>query len=665
MMMDETCIATVAPVLITLAGLPSSDTLKTDILQSVFEICAPNTVLAAKHAVAGINLHELVACSNINRNMQLEYHRTEKDSCYIYAAYAALKHRSRLLNEVEKFNETVTVAKSLKIFDSNLLNKSFEKFYTAMQSITSNKPNKSGMPFGKPFDKILPYRFAYINIWDVRLSKTVFHFLPFLTGQLSNNYLWLFFDVLDVTESDSLAEKWLTSWKPKLYYLLRNVYLTSKIKKTKGKPQCTMILTSDKCLTEEITQQCMKTVMDKAKEMKMEHLVDPENYCTFEAERAGSERTCSQELKEIGDSIVNAGFHSKAQILPFSWICLRNAFYENRKLYVLKEKMQKIAEELSITGSHFDDFLAYFTSFGSIIDASKFGAISPYIITNPDAFFEKLDDFFYHANGENFRKYGLITREKIEEMFLKKKKEADCSYHANGEIGLITREEMEKEMEKAEKRKKKQADFFIKILLSVNLAFLLQSDQLSMSPSLFPNQPQSVYYIPVASQEICNRKCTHYALHLHITEGQVLCRNLQVKFAQTFLKQNPFAKMLISEAGTCYANVISITYTGLSFDVVCHGNEAEFIVNDAQNLELYKAIINTLYAILKDLAASEPFFSFKFSFLCCKNALVCKYELNQTCHFLPFRTNDCKECEEFMSHCHSLKTWNTVLQQVL
>ncbi len=626
MMMDETCIATVAPVLITLAGLPSSDTLKTDMLQKVFQICEPNAVLLAKHAVAGITLHELVACSDINRNMQLEYHRTEKDSCYIYAAYAALKHRSRLFKEVEKFNET----KSVTIFKSKLLNKSFVKFYTAMQSITCNKPNKSGMPFGKPFDKTLPYRFAYINIWDVRLSKTVFHFLPFLTGQLSNNYLWLFSDVQDVTESDSLEEEWLTSWKPKLYYLLRSVYLTSKVKKTKGKPQCTMILTSDKRVTEEVSQQCMKKVMKKATEMKMEHLVDPENYCIFDAERAGSEHTCSQELKKIGDNIVEAGFRSKAQVLPFSWICLRNAFYENRKFFVLKEKMQKIAEELSITESHFDDFLAYFTSCGSIIDASKFGADSPYIITNPYAFFEKLDDFFYHVNGKIFLKYGLITREKIEEMFLKKKKEAD---------------------------------FFIKILLSVNLAFLLQSDQLSIPPSLFPNQPQSVYYIPVANQEICNRECTHYALHLHITAGQVLCRNLQVKFAQTFLKKNAPAKMLIRE-DKCIANVTSITYAGLSFDIVCHGNEAEFIVNDAKDPKLYKAINNTLYSILKDLAASEPFFSFKFSFLCCKNALVSEYELNQTCHFLPF-TSDCKECEIFMSGCDSLKTWNTVLQQVL
>ncbi len=627
LMKNENCSATVVPVLITLAGLPCSDDLQTNVLKGVFKACTSNSSPNASSFLenldiknSGVSLHEFVTCPN--KNGQLEYHYTVRDSCYTYAAFAASTYRSRLFKEVVRFSEPND--RQSDIFESPLLNKVLKKFYSSL---------KTNVPFGKAFDKQLPNGFAYINVWDIRLSKTVFHFLPFLNGQLTNNYLWLFFhDTQNPTSFDLPAKipsnhrdfERLMLWKPSLYYLMRNVYLTRKMKKTKEKPQCTIILASDKHVTDEESQQCMKKIMEKAEEMKMKHLIDQKNVCHLQ----NSSQTCSNKLKKIQDSIINSGIHSKAKKLPFSWICLRNAFYENSMLYVTKEDMQTVANELSIDGSRFDDFLDYFASFGSIIDVSKFGDDSPYIITNPVLFFQKLDVFLYQANGEIFRKYGVISREKIVEMF------------------------------------SNEADFFIKILLSVNLAFQLPSIQLSAA-NLSYSEDQSVYYIPVASQEKCNRECTHSALHLHITEGQVLCRNLQVKFAQTFLKENAAsAKMLIRE-DKCFANVTSITYAGLSFDVICHGNEAEFIVNDAQNSKLYKAIINTLYAILKDLAASEPFFSFKFSFLCCKNALVSEYELNQTCHFLPFRTNDCKECEEFMLRCHSLKTWNTVLQQVL
>ncbi len=628
--------ATAVPVLITLAGLPTTNKVIADVLSKVVE--SDNAVLRPE-SDSGIAWHELIACLNVETG-QLEYKHPNRNDCYIYAAYAALKHNSRIFKQVEHFLQADD-ALQVDLFQNSLLNKTFKNFYKNLKRLIKDdrEGQTSQPPFGKFFNRNLPNGFVFMNVWDIRLSKTVFHFLPFLNGQLSNNYLWLFLSVHDINESDSLAEippdhsdfERLMIWKPRLYYLMRNVYLTSKVKKTKGNPQCTMILTSDKHVTEKESQQCMKKVMEKAEEMKIEHLVDSERLCVPD-DSAGSMHTCSQELKRIGDNIVTAGFHSKTKILPLSWICLRNAFFENNMLYIAKSEMQSIARELLITGSDFDDFLDYFASFGSIIDASKFGDDSPYIITYPVLFFQKLDELLYHTDDENniFQKYGLISRNEVE--------------------NVVSKED---------------ADFFLQILLSVNLAFLLQSDQLSIPPSLFPDQPQSVYYIPVASQEKCNRDCTHSALHLHITAGQVLCRNLQVKFAQTFLKENASsAKMLIREE-ECFANVTSITYAGLSFDVVCHGNEAEFIVNDAQNPELYKAIINTLYAILKDLAASEPFFSFKFSFLCCKNALVSEYELNQTCHFLPFRTNDCKECEEFMSHCHSLKTWNTVLQQVL
>ena len=627
LIVNENRIATAVPILVTLAGLPITN--KADVLSELFDAYKiGKSTFTPPESAPGIAWYELVGCPHIDTG-ELEYQRPRRDTCYIYAAYAALKQKFRILNQIEHFSEADAL--KVDIFKSPLLNKSFVNFYKTLKEIRKRRQT----PFGKLFDRNLPNGFAYINMWDIGLSKAVFHFLPFLNGQLSNNYLWLFFDHHDIKESDLLANiplnhpdfEGLMLWKPRLYYLMRNIYLTSKMKKTKGEPQCTMILTSDETVTKEESQQCMKKITEKAKEMKMEHLIDSENLCVLDASKRQAR---GQELKKIGDNTITAGFPKFRNNLPLSWICLRNAFYENSTLYITKQAMKTIAEELLINGSRFDNFLAYFTSFGSIIDASKFGGDSPYIITNPVLFFQKLDKLFYHEDDETFQKYGLITWEGVER--------------------IVTKED---------------ADFFLQILLSVNLAVELQYEQLLLPDDAFlaDQQLKSAFFIPIGMDQKPNRTCTHFALHLHITAGQVLCRNLQVKFLQMFLKEHTSAKMVLKDK--CYVNVTSIAFNGLSFDIVCHGNETEFIVDDKQKpeLEIYEAIVDTLHMLLKDLAANEPFFRFKFSFLCCKNASVSKYELQQTCHFLPF-TNDCKECEEFMSQCHSLKTWNTILQQV-
>lgn len=94
-----------------------------------------------------------------------------------------------------------------------------------------------------------------------------------------------------------------------------------------------------------------------------------------------------KKAEKVGDDIpvVQSRNHEN---LPLSCICLRNAFYESSNLFVKKEEMKKVAEELF----NADDYLRnslHFLSFGSLIDASLFGPSSPYIITNPAVFFSQ------------------------------------------------------------------------------------------------------------------------------------------------------------------------------------------------------------------------------------------------------------------------------------
>ncbi len=258
LIVNKSRFATAVPVLITLAGLPTTNKVIADVLSKVV---GPDNAVLRPESDSGIGWHELIACLNVETG-KLEYRRPSKENDYTYAAYAALKRQSRILKQVEHFLQADDVLQ-VNVFESPLLNKMFKNFYTTMKSLIKKDQEGQDSPFGKFFDQNLPNGFVHMNIWDIRLSKMVFHFLPFLNGQLSNNYLWLFLGEYDISESDSLAEiqpnhpdfERLMIWKPRLYYLMRNVYLTSKVKKTKGNPQCTMVLTSDKHVTEEESQQ--------------------------------------------------------------------------------------------------------------------------------------------------------------------------------------------------------------------------------------------------------------------------------------------------------------------------------------------------------------------------------------------------------------------------
>ena len=618
------------PILLTVGGLPDSG--KTTALHDLFkennlsEALTKTPMFAARN-FPGISWYELVACGRDDAN-EVRYASIKIDTCYLYAVYSVLHHRYRLRGQTMRIHEPNVCHNTL--FDDDLLDLSFKSLFERLEKIQRGEINLEDSRF---FRQNLPNGVALINVWNVGLSKTVFYFLPFLSGQLSNNYLWLFFDHdRDIEKmhlrpdipKDHHDHEILMLWRSRLYYLLRHVYFTTGMKKSEN-VRCSIFSKAidENCDKKKLIEQFKEKMMASAKEMKIEHLIDPN-----EIHIVSSCISRSKLLKQIADKIVTEGFKSPYRV-RLSWIFLRDAFYEREGLYVPMEEIKQKAAKLNIKDKAFIRFCTFFSSFGSIIDASQLGPQSPYIITKPMCFFAKLDELFYYVKDISIRKFGLLAFQVAEKIF--------------GD----------------------DVKFFMDVLVSANLAFKVKKDQLCLPPSLCASEP--LFYIPIASQCASFRECKHSTLHLQIT-GQVLCRNIQVKFAEQFLTLHPSAKINFSLEQN-YTNCTYYVCTTGKFRIVCHGNETEFIMQDDDctlgRPEFQKAVIDSCYNILTHLIESETVLNFNFSFLCSEDSLTSEYQFNKKRHFLPLKDDGvCEKCKNMLTTNKVMEIWNDILKKV-
>ena len=620
------------PILLTVGGLPNSG--KTTALSDLFNEynlseALTETPVFAPRIFPGISWYELVACGHDEN--QVQYASRKIHTCYLYAVYSVLHHRYRLREQTMRTHEPSVFPYIL--FNDDLLDSSLKSLFERLEKIEQGEINLEHSRF---FRRNLPNGVALINMWNVGLSKAVFYFLPFLSGQLTNNYLWLFFDHDRDIEKMHLRpdipkyhhdHEILMLWRSRLYYLLRHVYFTTGMKKSKN-VRCSIFSKAidENCDAKELIEQFKEKMMASAKEMKIEHLIDPNEIHIVSSSIVSNSR--SQLLKQTADKIVTEGFKSPYRV-RLSWIFLRDAFYEREELYVPIEEIKQKAATLNIRDKAFIRFCTFFSSFGSIIDALQLGPQSPYIITKPMHFFAKLDELFYVDKDKSICKFGLLAFQVAEKIF--------------GD----------------------DVKFFMDVLVSANLAVEVKKDQLCLPPSLCASEP--IFYIPIASQCASLRECKHSALHLQIT-GQVLCRNIQVKFAEQFLTLQPSAKIDFSIEQN-YTNCTYYVCTTGQFRIVCHGNETEFIMKGDEfalvRLEFQKAVIDSCYNILTHLIESETVLKFNFSFLCFEDSLTSEYQFNKKRHFLPLKDDGvCEKCKNMLKTNKVMEIWNDILKKV-
>ena len=343
----------------------------------------------------------------------------------------------------------------------------------------------------------------------------------------------------------------------------------------------------------------------------------------------------ASKLIEAADSIVAEGFRSNKEKIRLSWIFLRKHFYESDELYISKDKLMEKASNLRMSERNFNNFCRFFSSFGSIIDASKLGSQSHYIILKPVEFFSLLDKLLYHDDAELVCTYGLLTLSVLKQVF------------------------------------PKHAEFFINVLLSANLATTINRDNVivkNKETELDDLEPsQKLYFIPIASKMPNLKECKHSELHLRIS-GHVLCRNIQATFTEKFLEKHKSCKIVFeSNSDAVFSNRTSYVYNAWRFDMICHGNEVEFLIDETtqSEIDLYFAILDCCYSMVEHFIRKEVNFKLHFSFLCCKESSKSPFLHDKVRHNLPMAPDSCEHphCKTLLSS-PPLKLWNEVLTKV-
>ena len=628
-----------------MTGIPDSgDTEALDILFRQYDLAGAATEVPSYTPTPGIRFYELV-CSQ-DHEQKVLYRAAEPHTCYFNAAYSAVKQKYNLTNQSIEMHQTNE--KPPILFADPLLESSFNKLYSGFEHPDPLLESKYG------FKRYLPKGLAFMNMWNIGSSKSVFYFLPFLSNQLSSNYFWLFFDLCRDAENmhlppvfpeNHLDWELLMIWRSRLYYLLRNVYYqTAGAKKEKNRRQCNLFCTSnctDQSRHTHIMKECKEAISQLAKEiMKIQHHIRHDEIVELTYSRVHADMLSSQPLKLAADNAIAEGFRLRSNSkIRLSWIFLRKAFYENDDLlYIAKESLRNKSSELNMSEGNFEKFCRFFSSFGSIIDASKLGPESQYIILRPVEFFLKLDKLLYH-NTEFVRTYGLVTESVLHAVY-----QAD-------------------------------AEFFINVLLTANLATTVSKDQILLeekNEAALRPYTGKLYYVPIACNQKSIRTCHHSALHLQIT-GHVLCRNIHATFTEKLLELDSSCRIVFKSGSNANCNRTSYAYKTMHFDMTCHGNEIEFLLDDSLSdyaeLDLYEIIINSCYNMVKHFIEKEVTFKLNFSFLCClASSANQQFRFDRKRHQLPLNsaeTNDlCEPCKRLMSTCKPLQMWNGVLGTV-
>ena len=474
---------------------------------------------------------------------------------------------------------------------------------------------------------------AIFNIWNVDHSHTVYHFLPALHGLLDNSYSWLFFDLerdskalykpREVSTMDSGADKSLMKYRSCLHYLM----CCPIINLSANKKACSLFATHDGKLAEKEREQVESIKPDlenAATQIGVKKKIDF-NVIPIEED----DEKCVQLIVKKLDELVFEALKSTIDI-PFSFIFLSSFYYKNDDIvYIKKEEMQKVADELEISKEKLNEFFKLFTSLSSIIDVSLIDPESEYVILKPDLFINELDKQIFHTKDNMLANKGILTPSAAQNLF--GSMDAACVY--------------------------------TDILVSLKLAAKLSNENVKID---FPLDSKSnVFYLP----NICTTPPLADTTELRCNALQLLRGwnvppdHLQIAFVTTFLSRNPHAKVCICDDTPTNVTKIeaidSSSQIRIKFDVVYFGYTIEFRA-ETSSKEVFSHIIASCHELMKEHENVQ----YNFAILCSKNpsSTDTKYELTRERHLLPYNTL-CDVCSNDKRHEDPiLMAWNEVIK---
>ena len=544
--------------------------------------------------------------------------------CYSFVIYSAIESMFRTRGE--RLMCMSQPRSNYFYFASETLNQHFNELFAKICYINSHE--KERFPIWRKYHA---GGLVLMNIWDVGFSKVATYILPRLAGYLSNSFVWLFLDLLrdihrlydfpivpENRDDKSRNDKELImKWRTCIHYLLRLAKLASSKDESSTERQnvCHVIASlrsSDDSLTSKI-EQLRESIDSAAKQLQVNQLIDTENIVVF-----GDGLV--EDLQKILEKIVSNQLNNPIEI-PLPYIFLRSTFYDKELLYVKKQKLKELADELEISIEGFREFCRLFTSFGSIIDISLINPSSEWIILKPVPFINELDKLFYPSSDVDplVAKYGIVTISAAEAIF--------------GQDA---------------------APVYMSFIESLEMSVKLLSNQFDV-----PLQDDDAYYIP----NICNSppvlKCCPTALHL-LHDITVPLSNLKVLFTKKFLSRSQYHKLEMSSKDphiniTRFRAFTSSSADGVVFELVYFGDAIEFRFPDDHDIdeEVCKQIIAVCHEIIPEKV------KYNFAIMCLPGEQQkSPYKLVRFQHLLP--------CEFVCEKCHmeitpAIATWNKIL----
>ena len=581
----------------------------------------------------GAVCYELAAVGRpLTQLEQPKYSEMTNDTCYLYAFESALKYLYIQNNQL-LWEYTDPSALDRTFFQDEELNRQFRNTFTRL--------NKNHSQPSQPPEWLrrIPNGLALFNVWDIRLNKSIFHFLPALWGHLHRSYLWLFlsldhdidslFELPNVCgEERVIGKQLIMCYRTRIHYLLRNVMLTKSQKLPDREDVCSIFgMHEIKKVDKESIDHLKEELTNASTQMNIGKLIDTDNIKLLQP---GVDDTMV--LKRELDSIVNKTLATN-DLVPLRNIFLRSLYYELNKMYVSKDELIAKAKELKMSKEDVEDFCRFFMAGLSIIDVNQITSSSPYVIMKPTQFLKELDKLFYPESHIDARvaDNGLITDETAKAIF------GDADYQ-----------------------------FFMNVLVSVDLAMKLRGDQIHFDGKPLPCD-QAYYYIPDTRKHPPNLTCDPSAFHLLLNVNCPLC-HLQVAFAKEYLKVSKNSVLVIGKNDalniTKFQTKLPDGETSINFELRYLGDAVEFqLPKDAFADD---ATCTSIVQTCNKMMNQDTWLKVKYVF-----AVMCSEDKSNTDanrlrrirHILP-HTKNCETCAKQQRYNNTFEMWNRVVEKV-
>lgn len=543
----------------------------------------------------GLSFYQLAAVEDAETGRlhmkTLGYSSMTSEDCYVYAMKLAMKQV--VAGKSIRYNESGLM--SADQFRNHDLNVHFREMFSQLKKEAEA-------------NKWVSQNMALFNVWDIGHSRTVYHFLPALHGLLSHSYSWLFFDLQRDSQNlyqppEVPTDENFMKWRPRLHYLIR----AAKLNLPTQKKVCTMFAMNNEKLQETECKRIIRSVTpnfkNTAKQIGVKEIIDFNNIVTT-IDRS-NDRTCIQEITKHMDSMVFEAFEDKI-LMPFSFLFLRSFYHKKNDLvYVEKQEITELAEELGISAER---FCKLFTSYGSIIDVSLVDPNSKYVILKPNVFIEELNKVFY-TDDPVLANTGILRMSFAQETF------------------------------------ESHAQAYMDIFVSFGLAVKLARERIELPPTLDVEDDSTVLYLPDIRRTPPLKDATKLrpnVLRL-LRSWNAPLGHLQVSFVAKFLELHKEAKLCILEDSPTNLTKIKALDTKneieVVFDVVCLGYTLEFRI-EKENEEIFTQIVDTCHTLMERHVTTR----YSFAIMCSKDPVIkAKYELTRERHLLPYETL-CDEC---------------------